>query len=53
MECIRKLHFFHINYQFPIIIKILLDSQIYAVTGVEFIFSISLLISSVKIRTEK
>jgi len=50
MECIRKMHFFfHINYQFPLIIKILLNNQMYVITGVEFIFLISLSIS-VKIR---
>ena len=44
------MHFFHINYQF---IKILLGSQMYVVTGVEFIVSINLLISSVNIRNGK
>jgi len=48
MEYIRKMHFFYISYQFPLIIKILLDSQMYVVTDVEFIFSISSLISCVK-----
>jgi len=40
------------SYKFPLIIKILLDSQMYVITGVEF-FSISLLISSVEIRNWK
>ena len=38
MECIKKIHFFHINYQFLFIIKILLGSKIYVITDVEFIF---------------
>ena len=53
MKCIIKMHFFHISYQVSLIIKILLDSQMYVVIGVEFIFSISLLIWSVKIRNWK
>jgi len=32
-----KNFFFHFSYQFPLIIKILLDSQMYVVTGVKFI----------------
>ena len=46
-ERIRRMHFF--SYQFPFIIKILSSSQMYVVTGVEFIFPTSLSISSVKI----
>jgi len=49
---LEKCIFFHISYQFPLIVKILLGIQMYVVTGIEFIFSslLSLLILSVKIR---
>jgi len=53
MECTRKMYFLNICYQFPLIIKTLLGSQMYVVTSIEFIFSISLLISSIKIRNRK
>ena len=41
------------HYQFPVIIKILLDSQMYVVTGVEFIFSISIVSFNFVFETEK